>query len=1648
MTLPKPLLQTVFLESLEPRIAPAGLAGADDPVKQVVLGNPQLLTAGQILSTADAAGAYLLRVDKGQAMVFTTDLNGNNVFDVNEITGIAAGDGLRMTIFADINGDIVTNLRPNGLLTDSDFRVSLEERSAGGDGKILLNSRIEALTLRSVTDADLTPKDRQAGLTADDRLVLSSYSIHGNILAGGGVGVPGGGIVIDTSGLQAQVNKFGTTASSYQVDTILPTIGSIRTGSAAASSPSPEAPFGQFFSFGYRTIGADGERGDLLAANNDFVTRPGYLLPFVPGIGQSGGDIIGLQPGVIDPRTGDYVNLKPFRIDAIITGDGGIGARGGDIVNVVLYGDSGGLRVLAGDGGSGPNGGRGGSVVNLQDLGSTNGIVEIRSGDGGDGLIGKAGAAGAVSFGRFEMNGEIYIGLGSGGSGFTSSGAGTSLLSANLQPTDTNPSGANLTPTAVSVVSSYRPIGQIATQSLVDFNQDGFSDLIYLTHSPDQVIMKFGSPAGITETSPTLHFASPAFSPLTGSGARSSGLVVQDFNGDGWLDFAVGSSVENSYGGIRTFLNPGDAFRPNPPFPPLNPPAPYNGWFELADAGGGRNYIDSYVLSPVPFLNTYSQGFDVQQSGMPLTDMVAGNFNGDADRRPDIAVVLQTWKSATVSADRPNLALLMMTGTGDGRFFADFDFARESQAGNNTQQKMPLLNGNAFANLSNIAGHHAVALRSTASVIGDPTEIIVAAVLKNGEDRRIQSLQFGPTVFPGYSAFQEQFLTGFAPSATYYEPRFDDNGNIEGYNTRDGIPLDVTIADLGDNPLNVGSNPPQDGVYDIIVLNQDNALSVVTPVYGYSVGIALKGRQDQSVDVIASDGSTITQGPQPVFGSGDNVQFVGIIAGDFTSWSGVASQFALYSLTPDGAWRGMYSLSLPGLILDNSLPPAPPLTGNLGGGASLLSLAFAGSAVTPDPSVYFNGEMIAFDLFAASSTSSVFGFVVARPVTALNSGFLGSFAFGGAGLTPPIGFGLYNNAIQLVAGNGGDSFFGSGGAGGSIGTGKIQPPITANTPPIGAFSVVLPNNEYLQPNLNYIAGSGGSGFVNGGSGGGIRGLVVSFEPATTQAAVVRLTGGEGGNALIGRGGDGGGITEVSIERGAVFAGGDAGRGFTGGNGGSITGSGGRVYGPDSTGISLIILAGAGGQGIAAGGLGGSIASFVAEYRPPIGGGGGSLSYTAGRGGNAVSGAGGVGGSIRDSSPAFLTNNLVGDVVLAAGDGGRGLAGGAGGSILNFINRPTEGDDTPNVVSAVAGHGGNGITRSGGAGGSISNFTASGQAFEELLDRQFSRVLAGDGGDSFGSTGGRGGDLLGVTTTAGGSSVAAVAGDGGAGLLVGGQGGSVRDSSLDATDTDALAAKVIVFAGHGGDAYAARASAPGVALPPGPESEKTLALRAFGGANGVGGQGGSIINFRQPTGVQTAVDLVAGNGGSLINYGSIEDGVKTAVGKGGSISGVKLTGEAGRIDETTPIKSYAPDFVDRVLVNGWGTLLKDSLGNVGVVAGEAGHVKDGVAGDGLAKNGSVSNFAARGIMSMVAGSVDRVALINTISGITTTSGTGVLGAWKDLPLSHPSNTRLYFDANGVAQPLGAALVSGGRLMDGALFAFKNPDNLTGLRVFAG
>src|ERR1043166_5381893 len=154
-----------MIEPLEQRIAPAVLLGKNftsapggSDIKLEALGNNDGLLPG--LSTAAGgdetfgAGQYLIYVVKGSAVVHTTDLNRNGQIDFNEITGISAGPGLQMLVFTDIHGDVVTNLNPDFTLTDSD-----NDASNGRDGRVLLNSKIDGIELRSLAEGDLPTPD-------------------------------------------------------------------------------------------------------------------------------------------------------------------------------------------------------------------------------------------------------------------------------------------------------------------------------------------------------------------------------------------------------------------------------------------------------------------------------------------------------------------------------------------------------------------------------------------------------------------------------------------------------------------------------------------------------------------------------------------------------------------------------------------------------------------------------------------------------------------------------------------------------------------------------------------------------------------------------------------------------------------------------------------------------------------------------------------------------------------------------------------------------------------------------------------------------------------------------------------------------------------------------------------------------------------------------------------------------------------------------------------------------------------------------------------------------------------------------------------------------------------------------------------------
>ena len=210
---------------------------------------PLLLKAGQVLTTGIGArsGAYLLFVEQGEALIFTSDFNNNKIVDFNEITGIAAGAGLRLISFVDINGDIVTNLDTDRTLTDSNNSTIGDDPFLKGDGRLLRNVSIEKIELRSVAITDLTDQNQDGKVDEVDatlRLALSSYSIHGNIFAGAGFGKTGdlnSGLIIDDAGkaLQQAEFVFPFRGTNLYIPS-KPTIGAIKIGTAAS---------GEYFSF-------------------------------------------------------------------------------------------------------------------------------------------------------------------------------------------------------------------------------------------------------------------------------------------------------------------------------------------------------------------------------------------------------------------------------------------------------------------------------------------------------------------------------------------------------------------------------------------------------------------------------------------------------------------------------------------------------------------------------------------------------------------------------------------------------------------------------------------------------------------------------------------------------------------------------------------------------------------------------------------------------------------------------------------------------------------------------------------------------------------------------------------------------------------------------------------------------------------------------------------------------------------------------------------------------------------------------------------------------------------------------------------------------------------------------------------------------
>lgn len=1482
----------LFLETLEQRIAPAGLNPA--AFKAAPAGSQILLHAGEGIGTASGdSGSWLLYVEKGQALVFTTDLNGNGKVDPNEITGISAGDGLRLISFVDIHGDIVTNLDANGQLTDSNPADSFR------DGKVLLDSRIESITMRSVTTAD-------AGNSADDRLVLSSYSIYGNIYAGGGFGVVGGGLTIDASGYARQLAKFsGVQGIDYLPEAITPSIGSIKVGTAAS---------GEFFNFGISK-----ENGDLTGIY-------GKLRAFREDTGEAGADIIGVgaNPTVseeIDPTTGEVIGTQSntaFHIGDLIAGDGGFGARGGNIQNVFLFGDTGSTLIQAGNGGDGQVGGAGGSIINLADNGSILGSFTIRTGEGGTGLTGAGGAAGTLSLGTFKAVAQTFIQLGDGGDGLMSGGAGSSLTSGKFEFTDVGVANAlTIVSTTHIKWDSGSLVSTVGKPYSIDFNNDGNSDLVYLSTNPDKLVVRFGAGNG------TFYAEGSALAPifldvpgLSGIVDNPGALVVGDLNGDGYDDIVVAANSENSLGGLITYMNKGDG----------------SGTFETARFSA-LPFWNSNLGSPL----TETLG-EMWRSPNAIIDLELGDFDGDGT--VDIGVVSHLYDTA-LATPRDRTIVFFASGTSDGVFFVDF-----GKTSTEPITKMPVMG---------IGGgeHYNFKIEATSTDPGQTFnggDILVGAILNNQDFKAIGTIGFSNDAFDQIDGVIGTF-----------KPRKD--GVVDpGAQLINLIPSDFTVLDIGG-----------DGIFDVAAINQENqALTLV------------KGAENGEVTVPNADGVAL-KGNGGLYQDANN--FVAIRAADVKGDGGFDT-VALYTIDGNNTFF---------TYLETSAYTQPTDAAKLG------------TVGITRPSGGPNASVIVFDAFREKVAigSKPSGLAYADPsVDDYNNSLIGT-----TGTTAIDLFHIGVYSFELSAGDGGNSIIGNGGAGGSF---------TKTT-------LVLSQN--MRSEIYLTAGDGGNGGANGGNGGALNGLNVSYAAGiVVLTSNVYFTAGDGGNGLA-AGGKGGSISNFNTQTGRLFSAGNGGSGKIGGDGGSVLGKG-SLTNPDNQDIHVRVYGGDGGQGITVGGKGGSITNFYNEYLA-IRGEGGLLDYRGGNGGSAVAGRGGDGGSVLNSNPARgvgIDNYLGGDVALIGGAGGNGLTGGNGGSVKNFHNNTTNGSG-PTAVSVIAGDGGTGIVGNGGIGGSIDDveITGSGKSsniFYIFQGQNFNRFIAGNGGDSFGSIGGNGGTISSLNVTSTGASIAIASGAGGDGLTKGGLGGNLI--STIAAASPLVSGKILAIAGAGGDAFAFTAAS--ISTSP----DLADLTRAYGGTSGFGGNGGSISGFTQGGVINISTDLIAGDGGATRNYGTAADS-KFNVGKGGSISNISLAGTAGSTDPSVQILSYTDpgesnqQFVDSVLLGDPAAVIDNTLGNVGVIVGIAGSVANGNPSTSNL-NGSVAGFKASSIMSMIAGSVDRISSILSVSGLQISAG-GVLGAAKDFP-GHLTGPTYYSGPNHTGSLVSSPNI-GGSLVDGAI-----------------
>lgn len=484
--------KTQFIEPLEPRIAPAILVNGGNLLGGA--GNPSTgeTSTGQNTLT-------LVKVLSGQALVFYND---------GVITGISVGNHTKLDITGPVNGDIVTNLGPNGRLTDSD-----NDPSNGEDGGILLPIGIK-------------------GITTHDLNTLPGNI--GRIIAGGAI---------------KDINVSGQIDGIYAGDGIFrdnPT-ATVTTLNVDTNTVLPG--FQNTFTFHQNTTTPNGNAG----IKNVTINTAAQLEIFAgsgvdtgSGTPISGGNIV----NVTIAKTLSAQGSRP--VVFLHAGDGGNGAdAGGAGGSITSFNDQGSIayvKLQTGNGGDAANG-TGGNAGNLatSTIVSSSSRYDIVMGDGGSGQLGgKGGSIQTVSFTNNIEGNKTLIATGDlNGDGFTdvievNTLTGEALVSLGAKPTPLNPALPSFNVATQSVPQADGTVTQTdflpaeganpTSLVLADFNGDGHLDFA-VSYAATDTVGVFTNHGDGTFSAAQLTFG---FSPTR--------IVAGDFLATGHTDLAIVSS--------------------------------------------------------------------------------------------------------------------------------------------------------------------------------------------------------------------------------------------------------------------------------------------------------------------------------------------------------------------------------------------------------------------------------------------------------------------------------------------------------------------------------------------------------------------------------------------------------------------------------------------------------------------------------------------------------------------------------------------------------------------------------------------------------------------------------------------------------------------------------------------------------------------------------------------------------------------------------------------------------------------------------------------------------------------------------------------------------------------------------------------------